>query len=61
MYTFRKYVEGIAIHNDDSGVSRLLSEAETARLLVEFPALNDNQTAAYHIDALPAHLNDIRV
>ena len=39
MYIIRKYSDCWAVHNDDTGASRRLSEAEKELVLIEFPAL----------------------
>ena len=61
MYSFKKYAEGIAIQNDDTGASRLLTEEETVRVLDIIPTLQEKKTAAHHRDSLPEELKDLRI
>jgi hypothetical protein len=41
MYYIRKYSNGVAIHNDETGCSRLLTEQEAEAVKKEFPQLED--------------------
>ena len=53
MIIFKKFVEGIAIINDDTGESRLLSEIEKNTLFEIMPTLKDPKTISYMTDYLP--------
>lgn len=53
MFTLKKYVEGIAVHDDDTGKSRLLNREEERQVLEEIPQLQDKAVMAYHVDQLP--------
>ena len=50
MYYIRKYKDCWAIHNDDNGNSRKLTDQEVARAKAEFPALKDPQVLTFYTD-----------
>ncbi|MDA3940643.1 MAG: hypothetical protein PF693_15260 [Spirochaetia bacterium] len=51
MFYIKKYIEGFAIHNDESGKSRLLSEQEKQKALEVYPALLDKSTIRIFTDS----------
>jgi transposase len=53
MYILKKYQEGLAVINDDSGQSRLLSPEEEKEVLEVLPQLKDSKTASIFVDKLP--------
>lgn len=59
MYKIKKYADGIGIHNDDTGASRLLSPEEEKEVLEVLPQLLDEKTASVFVDALPEGLKVI--
>lgn len=50
MYYIRKYSNGWAIHNDDNGESRLLTEREVEAVKQEFPELEDEKVLTVFAD-----------
>ncbi|MBN9482200.1 MAG: hypothetical protein J0H46_02530 [Bacteroidetes bacterium] len=50
MYIIRKYADCWAIHNDDTGASRPLSETEKGLVLIEFPALAEEKLRSIFTD-----------
>jgi hypothetical protein len=50
MYYIRKYVNGWAIHDDDTGKSRLLTEEEKKAVAEEFPSLKEAQVRSIFSD-----------
>jgi len=50
MYYIRKYSNGVAIHNDETGRSRLLTEAEVKAVKKEFPQLQQSQVRTVFAD-----------
>jgi len=46
----RKYSNGVAIHNDADGCSRLLTEAEVKAVKKEFPQLEDQKVRTVFAD-----------
>lgn len=50
MYYIRKYSNGVAIHNDETGCSRLLTEAEVKGVKKEFPQLEDQKVRTVFAD-----------
>jgi hypothetical protein len=50
MYYIRKYSNGVAIHNDANGCSRLLTEQEVEAVKKEFPQLEDPKVKTVFID-----------
>jgi len=59
MYVIKKYVEGLAVKNDDTGESRLLSPEEEKEVLEVLPQLKDEKTASVFVDKLPEGLKVI--
>jgi hypothetical protein len=52
MYYIRKYADCWAIHNDDNGKSRPLSEKEVTTVQEEYPSLKDPQTCTVYADEI---------
>lgn len=50
MYYIRKYSNGWAIHNDDNGLSRLLTYHEVEMVKKEFPQLQDEKVRTVFAD-----------
>lgn len=50
MYYIKKYCDGWAIHNDDTGHSRLLTEQEVQAVQQEFPQLADEKVRTVFFD-----------
>ncbi|OJW52855.1 MAG: hypothetical protein BGO55_06200 [Sphingobacteriales bacterium 50-39] len=50
MYFIRKYADCWAVHNDDTGESRKLTEEEIHAVQEEFPALSDEQVRSIFSD-----------
>jgi len=50
MYYIRKYADCWAIHNDDTGKSRPLTEKEVEVVRIEYPDLNDEKVRAVYVD-----------
>jgi len=50
MYYIRKYSNGVAIHNDANGCSRLLTEQEVEAVKKEFPQLSQSQVRTVFAD-----------
>lgn len=50
MYYIRKYSNGVAIHNDANGCSRLLTDQEVEAVKKEFPQLRQNQVRTVFAD-----------
>jgi hypothetical protein len=50
MYYIRKYSNGWAIHNDDNGSSRLLTQQEVEAVKQEFPQLEDEKVRTVFVD-----------
>lgn len=50
MFYIRKYSNGVAIHNDETGCSRLLTEAEVKAVKKEFPQLEDQKVRTVFSD-----------
>jgi hypothetical protein len=50
MYYIRKYSNGWAIHNDDNGLSRLLTFQEVEAVSQEFPELEDEKVRTVFAD-----------
>lgn len=50
MYFIRKYSNGWAIHNDDTGYSRLLTDAEKEHAKETFPELADEKVVTVYFD-----------
>jgi hypothetical protein len=50
MYYIRKYSNGVAIHNDETGRSRLLTEAEVKAVKKEFPQLEQSRVKTVFAD-----------
>jgi hypothetical protein len=50
MYYIRKYRDGWAIHNDDNGCSRLLTDQEIQAVKQEFPDLEDEKVRTVFTD-----------
>ena len=50
MYYIRKYSNGVAIHNDANGCSRLLTEQEVEAVKKEFPQLRQSQVRTVFAD-----------
>jgi hypothetical protein len=55
MYIIRKYSNGIALHDDDSGASRLLTADEIAKVDKKF--IDDNSAVSLFVDSLPEGLS----
>ena len=56
MFYIRKYSNGVAIHNDANGCSRLLTEQEVEAVKKEFPQLQQSQVRTVFVD----HVKSIR-
>jgi len=52
MYYIQKYSNCWAIHDDDTGASRPLTEDETKTLTSEFPDLTDDAVRTVFTDAI---------
>ena len=52
MYYIKKYADCWAIHNDQTGASRALSEAEKELLLQAFPQLADAKVRTIFTDTI---------
>jgi len=52
MYYIKKYADCWAIHNDQTGASRALSEAEKLVLLQVFPQLADAKVRTIYADKI---------
>ena len=52
MYYIRKYADCWAIHDDDTGASRPLTEDEVTKAKVAFPCMNDEQLRSVFFDTL---------
>jgi hypothetical protein len=50
MFYIRKYSNGVAIHNDENGCSRLLTEAEVEAVKKEFPRLENQKVRTVFAD-----------
>jgi hypothetical protein len=50
MYYIRKYSNGWAIHNDDNGEARLLSDQEVEAVKQEFPELENEKVRTVFAD-----------
>jgi hypothetical protein len=50
MYYFKKYADCWAIHNDDNGKSRRLTEKEMEAVQKEYPTLQDDKTCTVYAD-----------
>jgi hypothetical protein len=50
MYYIRKYSNGVAIHNDANGYSRLLTQQEVEAVKKEFPQLQQSQIRTVFAD-----------
>jgi hypothetical protein len=50
MFFIRKYADCWAVHNDDTGESRKLTEQEQKAVQEEFPALLDKQIRSIFMD-----------
>ena len=50
MFFIKKYVECWAIHNDETGKSRPLTEDEKETALKKYPALKDKKTIVVYFD-----------
>jgi len=50
MYYIRKYSNGVAIHNDETGRSRLLTESEVKAVKKEFPQLEEESVRTVFSD-----------
>ncbi len=50
MYYIRKYSNGVAIHNDANGCSRLLTEQEVEAVKKEFPQLEEESVRTVFAD-----------
>ena len=50
MFYIRKYSNGVAIHNDANGCSRLLTEQEVEAVKKEFPQLQQSQVRTVFAD-----------
>lgn len=50
MFYIRKYSNGVAIHNDRNGNSRLLNDQEVEAVKKEFPQLEDPKVRTVFID-----------
>ena len=58
MYYIKKYVNCWAIHDDDTGDSRPLTEMEIAFCTAAIPELSDRTVLTYFLDRLPEPLID---
>ena len=54
MYYIKKYADCWAIHNDDNGKSRPLSEEEVQAIQEEYPSLKDPKTCTIYADNIAA-------
>ena len=52
MYYVKKYTDCWAIHNDDNGKSRRLSEKEVKTIRDEYPSLKDPKTCTVYADEI---------
>jgi len=52
MYYVKKYADCWAIHNDDNGKSRPLTEAEVQAVQEEYPSLKDPKTCTIYADQI---------
>jgi hypothetical protein len=52
MYYIKKYADCWAIHNDDNGKSRRLTETEVQTVQEEYPSLKDPKTCAIYADQI---------
>jgi len=52
MYYIKKYADCWAIHNDQTGASRVLNESEKVQLLQEFPLLADAKVRTIYADTI---------
>jgi hypothetical protein len=52
MYYIKKYADCWAIHNDDNGKSRRLSETEVQAVREEYPDLHDPKTCTVYADEI---------
>jgi hypothetical protein len=52
MYYIKKYADCWAIHNDDNGKSRPLTEKEVESVQEEYPSLKDPKTCAVYADEI---------
>jgi hypothetical protein len=52
MYYIKKYADCWAIHNDDNGKSRPLTEKEVTTVQEEYPTLKDNQVGTVNADQI---------
>ena len=59
MYVIKKYVEGLAVINDDTGESRLLSADEEKDIYEVLPQLHDEKVKSVFVDNLPDGLKVI--
>lgn len=50
MYFIRKYSNGWAIHDDDTGSSRLLTKVEREEAARKFPELSDGKVVTVFFD-----------
>lgn len=50
MFYIKKYIDGIAIHNDDTGDSKLLTDQEIKIALERHPSLKEEKTVAVYFD-----------
>lgn len=50
MYYVKKYADCWAIHNDNNGKSRPLTEKEVDTVQEEYPTLKDNQVGTFYAD-----------
>ena len=50
MYYIRKYSNGVAIHNDENGCSRLLTQQEVEAVKKELPQLEQSQVRTVFAD-----------
>ena len=50
MFYIRKYSNGVAIHNDANGCSRLLTELEVEAVKKEFPQLQQSRVRTVFAD-----------
>jgi hypothetical protein len=50
MFYIRKYSNGVAIHNDENGCSRLLTDQEVEAVKKEFPQLQQSQVRTVFAD-----------
>lgn len=53
MYQFKKFHEGIAVIDDDTGESRLISPREFSILLKRYPGFRSDKVASWFVDTLP--------